>query len=179
MPSCSIGFWVATTRKGIRQSAVLTGDGDAAFLHGFQQRGLGFRRRAVDFIREQEIGEHGPRSITEFHAALVLVDDLGAEDVGRHQVGGELDALEIHAQHPRDGLHQQRLGQSRHADEQAVAVGKKGGDQAGDDFLLADDGLGKLIHDRARYPGDGVDVIDFGTHGEGEERLGVFPGRIR
>ena len=106
----------------------------------------------------------------------MFVNDFGAEDIGGHQVRCELDAFEIDSQHPRDGLHQQGLGQSRHTNEQAVAIGKQGSDQTADDFLLADDGFGKLVHDRARRPGYGVDIIDFRTHAEVNSKIRDFPG---
>ena len=41
----------------------------------------------------------------------VLFDDLGAEDVGRHQVGRELDAAELQVDRVGQRLDQQRLGQ--------------------------------------------------------------------
>jgi hypothetical protein len=36
-----------------------TVDGDLALLHGFEQGRLGLGRRAVDFVGEQELREHG------------------------------------------------------------------------------------------------------------------------
>ena len=55
-----------------------------------------------------------------------LVEDLGAEDVGRHQVGRELHAPGIEAEDDAEGLDELGLGEARHADEQAVAAGEEG-----------------------------------------------------
>jgi len=44
-------------QKRIGQGIGLIADGDLAFLHGFQERALHFRRRAIDLIRENEIAE--------------------------------------------------------------------------------------------------------------------------
>ena len=43
----------------------------------------------------------------------------------------------------------QRLGQARHADEQAVAAGEDGDQQLFDDPLLADDRLAQFLEDAA------------------------------
>ena len=93
-------------------------------LHGFEQGGLGLGRRAVDFVGQDHVGEDRPRQERELAAAGVagLLEDLGAGDVGRHQVGRELDALEGQVQDLGHGADQQRLGQAGHADEQAVAA---------------------------------------------------------
>ena len=82
----------------------------------------------------------------------VLLDDLGAGDVARHQVGGELDAVERQVQRLGDGLDHQRLGQAGHADQQGVAAGEDRGEDAVHDVLLADDALGDL----GAEPADGT-----------------------
>jgi hypothetical protein len=55
------------------------------------------RRRAIDFVGEHDIGEKRTRQEAKLARAgeLVLLDDFGARDVGRHEVGGELDAVEF------------------------------------------------------------------------------------
>jgi hypothetical protein len=45
--------------------------------------------------------------------AALLVEHLGAGDVGRHQVGRELDPLERQVEDLRERLDEQRLGQAR------------------------------------------------------------------
>ena len=69
--------------------------GDALFLHGFEQGGLRLGRRAVDLVSQNDVGEDG--AFDELKLSR-LVQDLGAYNVGRHQVGGELDTAETQAQ---------------------------------------------------------------------------------
>ncbi len=72
----------------------------AVLLHRLQERGLRLGRRAVDLVGEHEVREH--RALDELeHAAaggVVLLEDLGAGDVRRHEVRRELDALERQVQ---------------------------------------------------------------------------------
>ena len=68
------------------------------FLHGFQQRCLRLWRRAIDLVGEDDLREHGALDEAQRPAAALVVEDLGARDVGRHQVRGELDALEAQVQ---------------------------------------------------------------------------------
>ena len=77
----------------------------------------------------------------------VLLDDLGAGDVGRHQVGRELDAAEVQRQALGQGADHQRLGQAGHAFEDAVAPAEQGDQQLLDDLVLADDDAAELLLD--------------------------------
>ena len=73
----------------------LLAGGDLAFLHRLQQGRLRLRRRAVDFVGEQDVREDRPFDEAELASALVVfVEHRGAGDVGRHQVGRELNAFE-------------------------------------------------------------------------------------
>ena len=69
------------------------------------------------------------------------VHDLGAEDVGGHQVGRELDAGRRETEHGAEGLDQLGLGEAGNADEEAVTAGEDGDEGAVDDGLLAVDDL--------------------------------------
>ena len=69
----------------------------------------------------------------------ILLDDVGAGDVGRHQVGRELDALEHQAQRLRQGAHQQRLGRAGQAGDQAMAADEQRDHDLLEHFFLADD----------------------------------------
>ena len=71
--------------------------------------------------------------------AQLLVVDPRADDVGRHQVGRELDALELDAQRVGERLHRQRLGQTGHALDEQVAAGQEGDDHPLEQHVLADD----------------------------------------
>ncbi len=122
-------------------------------LHRFEQRGLGLGRRAVDFVRENEVGEHGPGD--EHHPAGLagVLQNLRAGDVRRHEVGRELDALELEVEDFGDGLDEERLGQPRRAGDEAVPAGEQGDEQLFDHLLLADNDLGEFSLD-ARAAGD-------------------------
>ena len=51
-----------------------------------------------------------------------LLQHLGADDVGGHQVGRELDAARIEPEHDAHGLDQLGLGEAGQADQQRVAA---------------------------------------------------------
>ena len=118
-------------------------------LHGFEQRRLRLRRRAVDFVGQQDVGED--RALHEGPGAAagggILFDDVGAGDVGGHQVGRELDALEDQPERLRHGAHQQRLGGAGQAGDQAVAADEQRDHHLLQHFFLADDHAPHLRHD--------------------------------
>ena len=127
-------------------------DGDLPLLHGFEQGGLRLGRRAVDLVGEDDVGEQ--RAVQELEQragrsscppASTSVPVMSR----RHQVGRELDAAEAEAERVGQGADHERLGQARHADEQAVAAGEDGDEQLFEDALLADDGLAHLLADAA------------------------------
>ena len=64
----------------------------------------------------------GPR--TSVNSLRCEVEDVGAGDVGGHQVGRELDARELAAEHVRERARQQRLGHAGHAFDQRVLAGE-------------------------------------------------------
>ena len=78
-------------------------------------------------------------------AVLVFVQHVGAGDVRGHQVGRELNALEAEVENPGQRADHQRLGQARHAYQQAVAAGEDGREDLLDDVVLADDDLLQLL----------------------------------
>ena len=98
---------------------------------------------------------------------LGFVEDRRAGDVRRHQVGRELDALEGDVEDLADRADHERLGQARHADEQAVAAREDGGEDLLDDLGLADDDAAELLdHLRAGLAELGQVFADpIGGHG--------------
>jgi hypothetical protein len=115
------------------------GRSDVVLLHGFEQCGLGFRRRPVDLVSEQDLREDRPLHKAQRAVTAVLVQHFGASDVRRHQVRCELDPLERQVENLRDCLDQQRLRQSGHARDQAVPPGEERHQYLVDHFVLADD----------------------------------------
>ena len=109
-------------------------DGDPALLHHLEQRRLGLRRGAVDLVGEHDRGED--RAGVELEGALLLVVDRHAGDVGRQQVGRELDpgVRALHGVGERAGQH--RLAGAREVLEQQVALGQQAGQRQPDHWRL-------------------------------------------
>ena len=114
-------------------------DGDGALLHGFEQRGLRLGGRAVDFVGQQEGGEE--RALDQRELVALQVEDVGAGDVGGHQIGRELDALELAAETRRERAREQRLGEAGHAFDERVLVAEDHDQRIADGVFLADDDL--------------------------------------
>jgi len=76
--------------------------------------------------------------------AVAVVDEhIGADQIGGHEVGRELDALEVERQGAGDGAHQHGLAEPGHAFEKDVTARDHGRDDVLDDLVLADD---ELLH---------------------------------
>ena len=86
----------------------------------------------------------GPGRYWKVEFARAFVNDLGADDITGHEVGGELNALEADTENIGDGLHEKGLCQAGNSDEEAVTVRKEGSDEAFDDFVLTDNDLGEF-----------------------------------
>ncbi len=129
----------------------LPAGGDLIFLHRLQQRGLGLRRRAVDFVGQDHVAEDRALEEPQLAAAraAILLDHLGAGDVGGHQVGRKLDAAKLQRQRFGQRANQQRLGQPRHADQQAMSAGEHRHQQFLDHLPLADDHPAELLGNHA------------------------------
>ena len=145
MPSVSIGFWVASTRNGFGTLKRLAPDRHLALLHDLEQRALDLGRRAVDLVGEQQVGEDRPERGLEL--ARLLVVDPRADQVGRDEVGRELDALELAADRLGQRLDRHRLGQPRDALDEDVAARQQRDDQALQQVVLADDDLLDLVQE--------------------------------
>ena len=89
-----------------------------ALLHRLEQGALGLLRRAVDFVRQDDVGEERPLLDAELRGARV--EHARPEDVGGQHVGRELDALKPGAKGSGDGRDQQRLGEAGRPFEQQV-----------------------------------------------------------
>ena len=112
----------------------------AALLHRLEQRGLRLRRGAVDFICEQELRENWPAPELKLIATIrPRAHHRGADDVGRHEIGRELDPAKIEIQRACERLHELRLAEPRHAFEQHISARDDGCEHAVHDALLADD----------------------------------------
>ncbi len=117
-------------------------DRDLALFHRLEQRRLRPRRHPVDLVDEQQVGEDRP--LVQREGARRHVEDVGADDVGGHQVGRALHALELQAHDARERADRQRLGQARNAFEQRVPAADDRQQQQVDHLGLPDDDLGEL-----------------------------------
>ncbi len=134
--------------KRIWQRVTMSAGRDLPLLHRLRACCSRLRRRAVDLVGEQYVCKD--RAADETKSAtgnLPLVDHLRSGDVGRHQVGRELDAGELQREALRERADQQRLGQPRHAFEDAVAAGEQADEELFDDLLLPNDGARDLFVD--------------------------------
>jgi hypothetical protein len=108
----------------------------------FQEGRLRFGGRPVDFIGEQELRENRPLAkLKAILARVIAGHDAGADDVGGHQIGRELDAAELEIEHPRQGLDELRLAEAGHAFQQHVPAGEDRDECGLDGPLLTDDYL--------------------------------------
>ncbi len=116
------------------------------FLHRLEQRRLRLGRGAVDLVGQHDVGEDRPLDEAEGAPARgqVFLDDLRAGDVGRHEVGRELDPIEGEVERLRDGRDHERLGQSGHPDQEGMSTTKDSGKDAFDDVFLTHDPPGHL-----------------------------------
>ena len=119
-----------------------------ALLHRLEERRLGLRRSTVDLVREEEVGEDRPRP--ELEVTVALVPDRRAGDVRGHEVGGELDAREAHAQDLGEGPGRERLRQAGVVLEQDVPVREESEQHELERLALSDDRLLDLVEDVAR-----------------------------
>ena len=73
-----------------------------------------------------------------------FLENIGAGNVRRHQVGRELNAVKLQDITWARAIDDGRLCQPGHTHEQAMAARQDADQQLLDDFLLADDDLGQL-----------------------------------
>jgi hypothetical protein len=133
-----------------RQRVVLAGDRDAAFLHRLQKCGLRARARPVDFVRHQQLAKDRARDEAKRSPSrLAFLEDLGAEDVGRHQVGRALNALVLKAQDRAKSLDEPGLGEAWDADQQGVSPAQQGDQGLLDHLALTKDDFADPLTDEA------------------------------
>ncbi len=124
-------------QEGAGQREGLAADGDLALGHHLEQRRLDLGGGTVDLVGEQEVDHDGSELDVELLLALPV--DPGADDVGGHQVGRELDAGERSADHLGEGLDRERLGDAGNTFEQNVALGQQPDEHPLHQLILADD----------------------------------------
>ncbi len=125
----------------LRQRVRLAGRGHRVLLHRLEERRLRLRRGAVDLVGEHDVRED--RALHEAEDAPagggVLLEQLRAGDVARHEVRRELDAREGEVEGLGQRAHEERLREAGHAHEQRVSAREERGDEVVDDGVLSDD----------------------------------------
>ena len=117
----------------------LTADGHLFLLHDFKQGALHLGGRTVDLVGQQQVGEHRTKGGLEGTGLLVV--DARPDQVGRHKIGCELDALELSADRLCQGLDRHGLRQARHTLDEDVAACQQGDDHPLEHVVLPDDDL--------------------------------------
>jgi hypothetical protein len=142
VPSKSTGFCVAKTvnhaGSGRRVPSLVTWrssmhSSSAAWVRG------GMRLISSTSSRSVKTGAG-----VEAEVLRTRAQNGGAQNVGRHQVGRGLHALEAEAEQPAQSLDDQRLGDARHAFQQRVALAENGDQHLFDHPLLAGDHAAQL-----------------------------------
>ncbi len=122
-------------------------DRDRSFLHGFEQGGLGLRGGSIDLVRQADLRENRPPlKLKDSPAFRRLHDHVGAQNVGRHQIGSELDAIELADPAFAPSVrHQQRFAESGDALEQTVPTNKQASQNAMHNLFVADNDSANLF----------------------------------
>ena len=123
--------------ESLRQDERLVANSDLAFLHGFQQGALDFGRGAVDLVGEQDAGDDGTGADVECPRGRPV--DLGTGQVGRQEIGSELDAPKRQIQGLCERPDGTCLGQTGNAFDEDMAAGEQGDDQTIQEGPLTDD----------------------------------------
>ena len=92
--------------------------------------------------------------------------DAGADEVGRDEVRGELDALERRLEDVGEGLDRERLGEAGDALEQEVAAREERDEDPLEHLVLADDDPADLVEDG--LAGQSPVANDFRSWGRGQ-----------
>ncbi len=114
-------------------------------LHRLQQRRLHLGRSAVDLIGQDDLGEE--RAFLDVKVLTLLVEDHGADQVGRQEVGGELDPGERCVDDLRQRAHRERLGQTGNPLEQDVPARQQPDEEPLHHGILSHDAARDFLQD--------------------------------
>ena len=122
--------------KRLRQVVGNAVNSDMALLHSLKQRGLGFARSTVDFIRKQQV-RHNRAGLVLKLSALFIINGK-ADYVGRHGVGSELHALVIKPENFGKSHCHGGLAHSGNVLHKYMTLGKNRHKNLFDDIVLTD-----------------------------------------
>ncbi|EXI75083.1 MAG: hypothetical protein AW07_01317 [Candidatus Accumulibacter sp. SK-11] len=119
--------------------------------------------------------EHRPLAGDEVRRCRV--EERVADDIGRHQVGGELDTPCLAGKSPCQSLDQQRLAQTRHALDQDMRICEESDQHLLDHGLLTDHRFRHLAAQRAE-PLGGLLQLVCRQGGDGTVHGGLLKGHV-
>src|ERR1700674_2530084 len=122
-------------QKRLGQRERFAVDGDLRFVHGFEKRGLGARRGAIDFVGEDHVGENWAG--TKFKIARFGIVDADAENIAGEQVRRELDALKAAMKRFCERLRESGLANAGNVFDEQMAAGEQGNQRELDGVFLA------------------------------------------
>src|SRR2546427_7471161 len=130
--------------------------GGLLLLHRLEQGGLRLRRRAIDLVRQEQMGED--RAAAEDEVARLAIGHVRTGDVRGKEVRGELDPAERESEARGKGLRDQRLREAGHVLDQEVSVPEDRPEHPLEDGPLADDHALHGIEERCAHIGHGGEV---------------------
>ena len=125
VPSDSIGFWVAMTRNGSGTRCVVSPIVTWCSCITSSSADCTFAGARLISSASRKLLKTGPELGVE-RAGVGPVDPR-ADEIGRHEVGRELDAAERSAENAGGRLDGERLGEAGNALDQEVAAGEQAG----------------------------------------------------
>ena len=146
-------------KERLVQGGCHAADRHAVFFHRLQQRRLGLGGRPIDLVGQQQVGEQRPGLKSQALAVLVLHQQVRADDVGGHQVGGELHAAKLQVEHLSQRADEVRLADARHAFQEHVPSGQKRDQRVLDHAAQLDHDLLHLAADGGELPAEHLDGL--------------------
>ncbi len=126
-----------------RQIVPLALDRRVRLAHRLQQRRLRPGRGPIDLVGQQHVAED--RSGAKRKRAFLGVVDGRSQDVGRQQIGSELDPVELDVDRPGHRFGQRRLAHARHVLHQDRSVGQQRNHQHLDALPVAANDPGQRV----------------------------------
>src|SRR5215208_895118 len=144
VPSYSTGFCVANTMNGLASSCECTST-------------VTWRSCMHSSRPDCVFGD--ARLIPSTSTLLALVVDVGADDVGRQQVGGALHARELAVERARQSARESRLADARIVLDEDVALGQQGDHDVLEHVVAHLDRTADVVLDLPREVDGGFDLL--------------------
>ena len=112
--------------KFIAQRIRLPVDGHQPLIHRLQKRGLRFRGRAVDLVRQQDLRKNRPRC--EDKGIRLKIKEVCPQNIARHHIRRKLNAPKLQVETRSKRLNQKRLAGAGSALQKDVAAAQETGE---------------------------------------------------